>query len=274
MTFAEACTRFLAVYGEEDAPVRPAGVKLVPTGHPLPEGAVPSDEHQGIPWCEAVRLAATEGQVVVMHEGNIGCPAAAIALGLVDAHRTEPLAGTRKYTDLMAKTASPADFTEGRVYACKDSGDMQFALFGDDDTGRYQTLGAALHALSGMSAIQPAEMDAAVAYPPGGLDLAPDVVILALRPREALLVIQGGNFFTGNRLEMSTVGIRGLCADLTAVPFLEQRMNGSFFCLGARALGGWGGDLLGLGMPFTLFDTAVRGMEKSAGGFPYEAYPR
>ena len=61
--------------------------------------------------------------------------------------------------------AAPADFTNGLVYACKDSGNMQFALFGNDDTGRYETLGGALKAVSGMKAIQQAIMDAAVAYP-------------------------------------------------------------------------------------------------------------
>jgi uncharacterized protein (DUF169 family) len=50
-------------------------------------------------------------------------------------------------------------------------------------------------------------------------------------------------------------------------------MNGSFYCLGARALGGWEGDYLGLGMPFSEFEKMVEGMEKSAKGFPYKAYP-
>ena len=57
------------------------------------------------------------------------------------------------------------------------------------------------------------------------------------------------------------------------LPFLEQKLKGSFFCLGARALGGWGGNLLGLGMPFSIFQQMVTGMEKSAEGFPYKAYP-
>jgi len=105
------------------------------------------------------------------------------------------------------------------------------------------------------------------------LDLKPDVVILALKPKQALLAIQGYNFLSGNRLEMSTIGIRGVCADLTAQPFIEQKLNGSLFCLGARALGGWEGNLLGLGMPFSIFQQMVSGMERSATGFPYKAYP-
>jgi|LGVF01.1.fsa_nt_gb uncharacterized protein (DUF169 family) len=272
--FGEASTRFMALFGEEGPQIRPVGVKLIAKGQEIPHGTKASEEYQGICWCEALRIAGTKDEAVVINKDNVGCPAAAIALGLVDQYQKEPLGGKRKYTDLMSEAASPADFTNGLVYACKDSGNMQFALFGKEDTGRYETLGAALKAVSGMTAIQPAIMDAAVAYPADKLGMPPDVVIIALKPKQVLLAIQGYNFLFGGRFEMSTIGIRAVCADLTALPFLEQRLNGSFFCLGARALGGWGGDLLGLGMPFTVFRLMVIGMEKSAHGFPYKAYPK
>ncbi len=271
MSFKDASTRYMDVFGEEAMVLRPVGVKLIAKGKRVPEGAKAAE--QGMPWCEAVRIAAMKDEAVVITKDNVGCPAAGIALGLVDQYQNEPLSGKRKYTDLMEEPASPADFTNGRVYACKDSGNMQFALFGSDDTGRYETLGAALRAVSRMTAIQPAIMGAVVAYPADMLAISPDVVILAVTPKQALLAIQGYNFRAGNRFEMSTIGIRGVCADLTALPFLEQKLNGSFFCLGARALAGWGGDLLGLGMPFSIFQTMVIGMEKSSPGFPYKAYP-
>ncbi|KAF5438111.1 hypothetical protein C5S35_00650 [Candidatus Methanophagaceae archaeon] len=271
MSFKDASTRFMDVFGEHEWEVRPVGVKLIAKGKGVPKGAKAAE--QGMPWCEAVRTAATNGEAVVITKDTVGCPAAAIALGLVDQYQNEPLGGKRKYTDLMEEPASPADFTNGLVYACKDTANMQFALFGSDDTGRYETLGAALRAVSGMTAIQPANMDAAVAYPADKLAITPDVVILAVTPKQALLAIQGYNFRAGNRFEMSTIGIRGVCADLTALPFLEQKLSGSFFCLGARAVGGWDGNLLGLGMPFSIFLTMVMGMEKSSPGFPYKAYP-
>ena len=270
MSFKEASTRFM--FGEQEPLIRPIGVKLITKGKEVPKGTKTTEEYQGIPWCEAVRIAGMKGEAVVINRDNVGCPAAGIALGLVDQYQNEPLGGKRKYTDLMEEPASPADFTNGLVYACKDSGNMQFALFGSADTGRYETLGAALRAVSGMTAIQPAIMDAAVAYPADKLEIMPDVVILAVTPKQALLAIQGYNFLSGNRFEMSTIGIRGVCADLTALPFLEQKLNGSFFCLGARAVGGWSGSLLGLGMPFSIFQTMVIGMEKSSPGFPYKAY--
>ncbi|HDN65756.1 MAG TPA: hypothetical protein ENF23_05620 [Methanosarcinales archaeon] len=273
MTFEEASKRFMNIFDEPDSRVQPVGVKLIHKGHEIPKGTRTPEEYQGVPWCEAVRIAAMDGEVVVINKGNVGCPAAGIALGLVDQYKEEPLSGTRKYTDMMETPASPADFTNGLVYGCKASDNMQFALFGEDDTGRYETLGAAQNAVAGMTSIQPVIMDAAVAYPAGTLDIAPDVVILGLLPKQALRAIQGYNFLTGNRFLMNTIGIRAVCADLTALPFLEQRLNGSLFCLGARAVGGWEGDLLGLGMPLSVFERMVTGMERSAGGFPYKAYP-
>ncbi len=271
MSFKDVSTRYMDMFGEHERVVRPVGVKLIVKGKGVPDGAKAAE--QGMPWCEAVRIAAMKDEAVVITRDNVGCPAAGVALGLVDQFQNEPLSGKRDYTDLMDEPASPADFSNGLVYACKDSGNMQFALFGGDDTGRYETLGAALRAVSGMTAIQPAIMDAAVAYPADKLAISPDVVILAVTPKQALLAIQGYNFRAGNRFEMSTIGIRGVCADLTALPFLEQKLNGSFFCLGARALGGWGGNLLGLGMPFSIFLSMVTGMEKSTTGFPYKLYP-
>ena len=275
ISFKEASERFMNVFGEQEREtlVRPVGVKLVPKGQVVPAGTKTTEEYQGIPWCEAVRIAAMKGEVVVINKENVGCPAAAIALGLVDQYQKEPLSGKRKYTDLMETPAAPADFTNGLVYGCKDSENMQFALFGNDDTGRYETLGAALKAISGMAGIQPDIMNAVVAYQAEKLDITPDVVIIAVKPKQALLAIQGYNFLSGNRFEMSTIGIRGVCADLTALPFLEQKLTGSFFCLGARAVGGWSGNLLGLGMPFSIFLQMVTGMEKSAESFPYKAYP-
>lgn len=266
--------RYLARFADGEAPPIPVGVRFIPRGSEPPTGSAPPEEYAGTPWCQAVNLACNDREVVVLDQSNVGCPAAAIALGLVDAQETEALAGKRRYTDLMqGAAASPADFTNGLVYACSDTGRMDFALFGKGDSGRYQDLGVALKAIRGMKAVQPGIMKAVVAYPAEELDLTPHVVILPIKPKQALLAIQGLNYLTGQRTTLSTIGIRGVCADVTAEPFVEQRLNGSFFCLGARALGGWAGDLLALGMPLPIFEQVVVGMERSQGGFPYQAYP-
>ncbi len=273
MNFSETSKMFLDSFGEEklDPPVVPVGVKFFPKGSDFPKED-PDLEDASIPWCGAVKLAS-DGEMVVVTTKNIGCPAGAIALGLVDRNDSNPLAGIRKYTSLMDAAASPADFTNGYVYACKDTGKMDFALFGDEDCGRYKTLGASLNAVSGMTGIEKAVMDAVVAFPYTNSDYTPDVVILGVTPKQAMRAIQGFVFESGNRIELSTIGIRGVCADVTAYPFVKQKLNGSFYCLGARALGGWGGTLLSLGMPYHDFEKMSRGMEESQSGFPYKLFP-
>ncbi len=139
--FSEVAKRFTKTFAQGEVPLPPVGVRFIPKDMEVPRGTRAPKKYQGITWCKAVRIAATKGEVVVINKGNVGCPAAAIALGFVDAYQLEPLKGKREYTDLMQEPASPADFTNGLVYACKDSGNMRFALFGKDDVGRYETLG-------------------------------------------------------------------------------------------------------------------------------------
>ena len=126
--FEDVSARFMHMFGKEEQSVQPVGVKLVLKGQAVPEGTKSPAEYQGVPWCEAVRLAAMDGEVVVLNRENVGCPAAAIALGLVGERESKSLGGTRKYTDMMETAASPADFTDGLVYACKASGNMQSHL--------------------------------------------------------------------------------------------------------------------------------------------------
>jgi uncharacterized protein (DUF169 family) len=272
MSFKEVTEKFIDSFGVDDLtpPIVPVGVKFFPKGTDYPqEDELVADA--SIPWCGAVRLAA-DGDTIVISKKNIGCPAAAIALGLVDKNESQPLEGNRKYTSLMAQPASPSDFTNGYVYACKGSSRMEFALFGKDDCGRYKTIGASLNAVSGMKGVENT-MDAIVAFPYNSTEYIPDVVILGLTPKQALRAIQGYAFETGERVELNTIGIRGVCADVTAYPFLEQKLNGSFFCLGARALGGWDGNHLSLGMPYHIFEKMTEGMAESKTGFPYKLYP-
>lgn len=226
-----------------------------------------------LPWCAALRVVSESSALMVTRE-TIGCPAGAISLGLIDENEATPLEGERPYTDLMEKPAPPAEFTSGRVYACQASGHMEYSLFGPGDTGRFASLDAARRALETMAVIRPPTTGAVVAYHAEEVELHPDVVVLPVTPRQALRVIQAQAFETGERTNISTLGLRGVCSDVTAAPYLEGRINGSFFCLGARALAGWPGELLVLGMPHEIFHRIVGGMIKSAGGFPYEKYPR
>lgn len=273
MEFTTISRTFIESFGVDqlNPPIVPVGIKFFSKGMNHPEEE-PLLENTSIPWCGAVKLAA-EGEMVVVTKKNIGCPAAAVALGLVDQNDSKPLEGMRQYTSLMNTCAAPKDFTNGYVYACRGSGHMEFALFGENDSGRYKTLGASLNAVSAMPGIGKEMMDAVITFPAHLAKYTPDVVILAVSPKQALRIIQGYAFASGQRIELSTIGIRGVCADVTAYPYLKQKLNGSFFCLGARALGGWQANQLALGMPYDHFKQMTEGMIASQTGFPYKLYP-
>jgi uncharacterized protein (DUF169 family) len=104
-------------------------------------------------------------------------------------------------------------------------------------------------------------------------DVEPDVVVLSVRAVELTRIIQAYQFHTGKRVTASMGGLRVVNSDLIVRPYLTQEMNVSTFCLGARLIAEFEADRMGIGMPYAIFEDIVQGMEDSAGGFPFAAYP-
>ena len=104
-------------------------------------------------------------------------------------------------------------------------------------------------------------------------EVEPDVVVLAVRPVELTRIIQAYQFQTGNRVTASMGGLRVVNSDLMVRPYLTQEMNISTYCLGARLIGQFEADRLGIGMPYSQFEQVVKGMKVSQGGFPFQLYP-
>lgn len=272
-TFPEAYRRYIAAYGTPDLEgVAAVGVKFVRRGEAPPPQAAPLE--MAYTWCYAVKQAS-KGEVPLVTRDSIGCVMAAIALGLVDEDDPRPLPGWRQYSQNMLASPAPLDYKEGRVFGCFAAGHQEYALYGPDDPGRFRTVEAARRAFAGMPKIQPACMDAVVAFPPhDDLEgIVPDVVVLALTPRETLRTIQGITFMTGERFAASTLGVAGFSVDLTAYPYVTGKPNASFLCVGARAVARWEGGLNGLGLPWESFLAAVEGMEASRDGYPFARYP-
>ena len=233
--------------------------------------------------CQAAKQAAL-GDAVCLTRENIGCVAAAITFGLVSQDEANPLGGSRVYTDLMEKQAakdkafqppSPKDFTEGRVYACKDAGCDQFALFGKEDSGRYRDVETARRAVSDMMAIQPPDTEAVFFYSTEyeDLNLVPDVVVLSVRPVELTRIIQAYQYNTGRRVTANMGGLRVVNSDLIVRPYLTGTINVSTYCLGARLIAQYEGDRMGMGLPYADFVEVVKGMADSRTGFPFHMYP-
>jgi len=267
---------------ELDIPI--AGVKFYKQGESIPS-AVSDCVPDGITLtsCQSARQAGF-GDSVLLTAESIGCVAAAITFGLVDQHQDKPMGDSLVYTDVMKGQSglgekfvppTPNDFTTGTVYACAAAGRPEFALFGKDDTGRFQSQAVAKQALSDMMAIQPADTQGVFIFAKDfdDVDVEPDVVVLAVRPVELTRIIQAYQFQSGKRVTASMGGLRVVNSDLMVRPYLTGEMNISTYCLGARLIGQFEADRLGIGMPFNQFEEMVDGMTLSQGGFPFQAYP-
>jgi len=235
--------------------------------------------------CQATKQASL-GDAVCLTRKNIGCVAAAVSLGLVDENEDKPIQDSLVYTDIMRGQAngngdgdftppSPKDFQAGTVYACAAAGRPEFGLFGSKDSGRFKDVATAHAAVEEMVALQPASMAAVFLYSTTftDLDIVPDVVVLSVRPVELTRLIQGYWFLTGKRVNASMGGLRMVNSDLIARPYLTGEINTSPYCLGARLIAEFGPDRMGVGMPWSKFQTVVEGMEASRTGYPFAAYP-
>ena len=232
--------------------------------------------------CQAAKQASL-GDNVCLDRNNIGCIAAAITFGLVDPNQKEPMAGSRVYTDIMKgqsgkkddfNAPSPKDFTDGLVYACKDAGKPDYALFGSDDSGRYKDIETAKKAIKDMLKLEPADTNAVFFYNKDlDTDIEPDIIILSVRPVELIRLIQAYQYLNGERVTSSMGGVRVVNSDLIVRPYIEQKINISSYCIGARLIGQYDANRLGMGMPYKDFKTIAQGMVESKTGFPFHLYP-
>ncbi len=276
--------KIIGAMNVEGLSIPTACIKIYKAGEEIPQEVLDC-EPTGLTLtsCQSARQASF-GDNVLLTPDTIGCVAAAISFGLVDANKDQPMGDSLVYTDIMKeqsglggdfKPPSPKDFTDGVVYACAAANRPDLALFGENDTGRFQSVDAARNAMSDMMAIQPSDTQAVFFYSLDfdDIDITPDVVVMAARPVELTRIIQAYQFKTGRRVNASMGGLRVVNSDLIVRPYLTGEMNISTACLGARLIAKWDADRMGVGVPWAQFEEISDGMTASMGGFPFEAYP-
>lgn len=277
-------SRLIAAMGQPNLAIPLTAVKFYRLGEDIPPQVLDNQPTTiTLTSCQAAKQASL-GDAALLTLDNIGCVAAAISLGLVDARQETALCGARLYTELMSHQSglgdhfqppTPNDFTAGLVYAAPDAGRPDFNLFGPQDSGRYRDVNTAKRAVADMLAIQPAIMQGVFFYSIdfAELDLVPDVIVLSVRPIELTRLIQGYQYNTGKRMTASMGGLRAVNSDLIVRPYLTQEINMSPYCLGARLIAQYQANRLGLGLPFKEFELMVKGVEDSRTGFPFQLYP-
>lgn len=279
----ELYMRMIDAMGVANLEIPINAVKFYKHNDDIPGQIMQNHPEVSLTSCQAAKQASL-GDAVLLTKENIGCIAAAITFGLVDKNQDTPLEGSRVYTEIMHnqsglgndfKPPSPKDFTDGSVYACKYANRPDFALFGQDDCGRFVDIETAKKAIKDMMAIQPATTKGVFLYSRDydEVELVPDVVVLSVRPVELTRIVQAYQFNSGKRVNASMGGLRVVNSDLIVRPYLTQEFNISTYCLGARLIAEYEADRLGIGMPFSIFEEIAKGMESSKTGFPFHQYP-
>jgi len=88
----------------------------------------------------------------------------------------------------------------------------------------------------------------------------PSVVICISTPNQAMRLIQGHIHEQGPTSSMQSMGMQGLCAELTVRPHQTNQPNVSLLCSNTRYTCAWGDGELGVGMPYETFPDIVSGV--------------
>lgn len=173
-------------------------------------------------YCSLVRLA-TCGHARKATGANIGCPGARRALGL---------------------TPPDEEYLSGRRYL---------------SLGLYEDVARARDTAAQVSLMREAAYGVAV-QPLESCETPPHVVICFCDPNQAMRLLQGRIYGHGPVRSMGSLGMQGVCAELTVRPFLTQEVNVSLLCSNTRAACAWGDGELGVGMPCAAFPGVVDGV--------------
>jgi NitT/TauT family transport system ATP-binding protein len=91
-------------------------------------------------------------------------------------------------------------------------------------------------------------------------DSTPHVIIAICDPNQAMRLVQGYIYNFGPVQPMGSMGMQGVCSELTVRPFQSQSINVSLLCSNTRYSCAWSDGELGVSMPFSAFAKVVEGV--------------
>lgn len=175
-----------------------------------------------MPYCVMVKRAMLGNSIKALFD-DFGCRASARALGIMD-------------TDEF--------FSSGRHY-------RKLGLYHDLVIAKNirQNMTICRHRAHGVM-IKPLE----------ACTQAPDVVLLACNPYQAMRVVQAYTYQFGYHTHFKMSGNQAICSECTAYPFESNSINISMLCAGTRHMAGWRDEELAIGFPFHFFLPIVEGL--------------
>jgi uncharacterized protein (DUF169 family) len=198
----------------------PVGVRLIKVGEELPEIA---ELDKTIPYCASV-ARARKGEVILLGKDKHGCPSGAANLGLRNV---------------------PEKIASGEAHS---------------SAGLSSSPAAASKTMKEMPRISAETIQATLAFPLEKAPLEPEVVILYVKPYQAMWVALALNYSRGGRISSTFAGMGSICGDATVIPYLKNNPNftpGDFGGRKHRAP-----EELIVGIPISLLEEVVTNLEK------------
>ncbi len=96
----------------------------------------------------------------------------------------------------------------------------------------------------------------------------PDVVVLYGDAAQMLRIVNGALYDKGGRLEFSSSGDAGLCADTVVQPMLTQKPHVAIPCNGGRIMSLPNETELAFGIPFSMMEGLIEGLEYTRRNVP------
>jgi uncharacterized protein (DUF169 family) len=97
--------------------------------------------------------------------------------------------------------------------------------------------------------------------PLSSFSLPPDVVILVVKPKQAMWVANALLYEKGGpRITANFAGMQASCADVTAVPIKTNEVNFSLGCYGCRSAGKLEDEEMYVGIPISKLEVVVKGL--------------
>jgi uncharacterized protein (DUF169 family) len=90
-----------------------------------------------------------------------------------------------------------------------------------------------------------------------------DMVMIVCNARQAMRIMQGYIYHYGPPENLLTNGIQAVCSDMFSKPFMNNDMNISFLCAGARMRLKASDGELGIAVPVHMFDNVMDGVLKT-----------
>ena len=199
----------------------PVGVKLIKVTEEASGGI--AESAKAMPYCASIAIARRGGSTLLRKDKH-GCPLGAAILGL---------------------TPVPLNISSGEAHSSQ-------GLFG--------SAAAASRTISEIPKIAPETIRNTLVFPLEKAPVEPEVVILYLKPGQAVWIALALNYNKGGRLSSSFSGVGCTCGDATVIPYMKNTPNFVIGDFGGRMRKG--PEEMIVGLPISLLEELVSNLEK------------